>query len=246
VSERGPLGFSDDDPAGDPGAAPGPDIPPPARPRAAPTSWLIGVLAIAILAYIGLNTLRNVGGDAPGSRGIVAGAPLPPFAAPLALSSLDGDANVAREQDSGAAGKVPACSVRRPDVLNVCLLAERGPVVLAFLATRAARCTRQLDALEQVRGRYHGVQFAAVAVRGDRSGLRKLIRRRGWGFPVGYDRDGAVANIYAVSICPTMTFAYAGGIVRHTSFGLLDDGALAAQLRALVAGSKERGWTPPA
>ena len=38
----------------------------------------------------------------------------------------------------------------------------------------------------------------------------RAIRERGWKLPVAYDHDGAVANAYAVAICPTITFARRG------------------------------------
>ena len=31
--------------------------------------------------------------------------------------------------------------------------------------------------------------------------------------PVGYDRDGAVSDLYRVGGCPTVAFAYPGGIL---------------------------------
>ncbi len=195
------------------------------------------------MAYVSLNILRTNG---TGTRGVPPGHPLPPFAAPLAVGSLNGDANVADRPNEGGRGRRPACEVRGPQVLNICQLAERGPVVLAFLAARDARCERELDLLEGVRGTRaaRGVQIAAVAIRGDRGKLRSDVRRRGWGFPVGYDRDGLVANIYGVSVCPTITFAYPGGIVRRTTLGFLDQRALAGELAALTAASRARGWKP--
>ena len=87
----------------------------------------VGVLAIAAIAYITFNSARTEG---PGSRGVEAGSDLPAFAAPLALSRLDGDANLSDR----------ACRVRGPDILNSCELAERGPVVLGFFAEPADRC----------------------------------------------------------------------------------------------------------
>ena len=98
-----------------------------------------------------------------------------------------------------------ACEVRGPDVLNVCELAERGPVVLAFFAEPAERCDDEIDVLDRIRERHPRVQFAAVAIRGDRDDLRRRVRERGWTLPVGHDRDGAVANMYAVAVCPTIT-----------------------------------------
>jgi hypothetical protein len=206
--------------------------PAPPRPPAGGQSfiWVLGVVGILAIAYITLNTLQT---DAPGSRGVPAGRTLPPFAVPLALSSLDGDANIATRADSGAEGKRPACQVRGPRVLNSCQLAERGPVVLAFVATRSERCERQIDVLERVRARFPAVEFAAVAVRGDRGDVRRVVRSHRWRLPVGYDHDGAVANLYAVAVCPTITFARRGGRVVGTSFELLDERALARRVEAL-------------
>jgi hypothetical protein len=179
------------------------------------------VAALIALAYITLNTL---GTDAPGSRGVPNGRPLPPFAVPLALSNLDGDAQV---------DPAKACKVRGPKVLNSCQLAERGPVAIAFFAIRSKRCERQVDALERVRRRFPEVGVAAVSVRGDRARLRRLVREHRWGMPVGYDHDGAVTNAYRVAICPTITFADATGKVVGTSFALLGEQALAKRLEAI-------------
>ena len=112
-------------------------------------------------------------------------------------------------------------------------LAERGPVALAFVATRSETCERQVDALDRARADFPDISFAAVAIRGDRDDLRRLIRRRGWTLPVAYDHDGGVANAYAVAICPTVTFAYAGGRVEGTSLSLIDGAALRARLEKL-------------
>jgi peroxiredoxin len=181
---------------------------------------LVGVLAVVAIAYISLNTLRTEG---PGSRGVPAGEELPAFAAPLALSDLEGDANVSER----------ACDVRGTDVLNVCELAERGPVVLAFFAEPSDRCDDQIDLLDRVRERFPQVQFAAVAIRGDRDDLRRRVRERGWTLPVGHDRDGAVTNLYGVAVCPAMTFAARGGRVRGTAIGSLDERALVARVEEL-------------
>jgi hypothetical protein len=199
-------------------SAPGPPRPPAGSSR---YTWIVGVAALLALGYITLNTF---GTDAPGSRGVPNGQRLPPFAVPLALSDLRGDAQVDPKK---------ACGVRGPKVLNSCQLRERGPVALAFFATRSKRCERQIDLLERVRGRFPGVEVAAVSVRGDRRAVQRLVQRHGWRMPVGYDHDGAVSNAYAVAICPTITFARRGGTVTSTSFSLLDERALAARLEAL-------------
>jgi hypothetical protein len=232
VSDGGPFGLRDRPDRGPQRPAPAP--PPPLPPaRRSTVTWIVGVVVVFAIAYITLNTLRT---DAPGSRGVPVGSQLPPFAAPLATSRLEGDANLATEPDQGGQGNRPACSVRGPDIVNSCQLAERGPVVLAFTAARAGTCDRQIDVLQRMRSRYPDVQFAAVAIRGDRDDLRALIRRRGWTLPVAYDHDGGVANAYAVAICPTVTFAYRGGKVQSTSLALIEGAALRARLEQIQRG----------
>ena len=73
--------------------------------------------------------------------------------------------------------------------------------------------------LDRIRERHPRVQFAAVAIRGDRDDLRRRVRERGWKLPVGHDRDGAVANTYGVAVCPTITLAARGGEIRDTVIG---------------------------
>ena len=192
---------------------------------------MIGVLALAAIAYIGINTLRTEG---PGSRGPAAARELPPFAAPLALSDLEGDANVSSR----------ACSVRGPDVLNSCELVERGPVVLAFFAEPVERCDDEIDRVDRLRTRFPDVQFAAVAIRGSRDALRRLVRERGWQLPVGHDRDGAVANLYGVAVCPTIALAARGGTVVQTLLGSQDDAQLSAAVDELNALVSRTGGAP--
>jgi hypothetical protein len=227
----GPFGVRER-PEGEP--APPPRAPAPLPPaRRSTVTWIIGVVVVFAIAYITLNTLRT---DAPGSRGVPAGKPLPPFAAPLATSKLDGDANLATKPDQGGQGARPACTVRGPDIVNSCQLAEKGPVVLAFTAARSKTCDRQIDVLQRARSEFPDVQFAAVSIRGNRDDLRKLIRDRGWTLPVAYDHDGGIANAYAVAICPTVTFAYKGGKVQGTSLTLIEGAALRRRIERIRSG----------
>ena len=192
---------------------------------------------MALIAYASLNTLRT---DSVGSQGLKIGAKVPPFAAPLALGTIEGDVNVARKANQGSAGRRPACSVRGPQILNSCELAEGGPFVLAFLATRGTQCTRELDRLARVRARHPRVQVAAVSIRGDRDDLRALVRRHGWRFPVAWDRDGILANLFGVAVCPQLTYALPGGVVQATSVGRARRrGARPALRRARARGARD-------
>ena len=194
---------------------------------------LVGVFAVVVLGYIAYNALSTEGLD---PRGLERGSELPPFAVPLAASaSEDQDANVNTRRD----GDVPAaCDVRGVDVLNVCELAETGrPLMLAFVVTEAGDCADQLDVLDRVAQRFPRVEFAAVAVREDLGELQRRLRERRWRVPLGYDHDGAAANLYGLgAVCPLFTFAGEDGRVAGTHVGVLAERALAERARALQAG----------
>jgi hypothetical protein len=189
--------------------------------------WIAAVAALAVLAYIGWNTLHTKG---QGSAGLPGGAMLPPFAAPLATSSLVGDANLFAHRSGG----IPAaCDVRGPDVVNSCRLARRGPVVIAFLIVPSKLCESQLTTLDRLRSRFPRVSFAGVAIKGDRAAVRAAVARDGWRIPVAWDRDGAIANAYAVAVCPTIVLARRGGRVVRSLVGERSAAALSREIAAL-------------
>ena len=218
-------------------SAPGPRLPA----GATRYGWFVALVGLLLVAYVSLNTLRS---ERVGSQGLKIGAKVPPFAAPLALGTIEGDVNVARKPNQGSAGARPACSVRGPQILNSCELGERGPFVLAFLATRGTQCTRELDRLAVVLARHPRVQLVAVSIRGGRDDLRALVRRHRWPFPVAWDRDGILANLYGVAVCPQLTYALPGGVVQATSVGELGGRELDARFSALERAARAKGWRP--
>jgi hypothetical protein len=189
---------------------------------------LIVVFVGALLTFI---TFNSVVTDSQGSKGLQPGDELPPFAMPLSTSSCEGrcDANVATGAGQGAAGARPACEVRGPDVLNVCQLREERPFVLAFVFHPVERCRAQLPALEAVAARHPDVAFRVVAVRANASEARGLRTT----LPVGYDNDGAVANEYAVVVCPTITYVRRGGEIVGSSVGVQSEAQLEEWVRRL-------------
>jgi hypothetical protein len=210
------------------------------RPRAAPRyGRYVGLLALVILVLITINTIVT---KPNGARGVEPGRAVPPFAVPLVLGDLSGDADIAAHAGEGARGKVPACQERGPQILNICQLYERGPVVLA-LFINSGSCAGILSDLQALAPSFPGVQFSAVALKGDRRRLRRLVRTRGLSLPVGLDRDGSLLPLYKVATCPQVTFAYPGGVVESPA--LLKRPPIAtlrARVRELVAGSRARGW----
>jgi hypothetical protein len=199
-----------------------------------------GLLGVLLLVGIVVNSLfvhrAGLTGIAPGQR-------IAPFAVPLALGELEGDADIATRANQGGEGRVPACAERGPQILNICQLYEQGPVVLAMFVD-ASGCTSVLSEMQALLPEFPSVRFAAVAIRGERSQVRRLVRSRRLTLPVGLDRDGGAADRYKVYSCPQVDFAYRGGVVQ--SKALLASPSLAslrARVSELVAASRARERT---
>jgi peroxiredoxin len=188
---------------------------------------MVGLLAVVLVIIFGLYSLTS---NKSGSAGVPAGQPLHFFAAPLAASTLNGDANLN-----------PPCTLARhdPRALNVCLLAKRAPLVLAFFVTDSSVCEREVGTLQTLAGvpALRGVQFAAVAVNASHAAALKVVRSRGWTIPVAYDADGAVGELYGVTVCPLLELAERGGTVADRLIGerWLNTAALEGRVRTLLS-----------
>jgi peroxiredoxin len=205
-------------------AADGPVAPPPpAEIDTRRYRWTIGIIGLALVVAFSMHQFAAGGtrttGVAPGQR-------LHWFAAPLAATDLDGDANLR-----------PPCTEAQhdPRALNLCLDAHRSAVVLSFFVPGSAQCVRQVDALQALVRRFAGasVTFAAVAIRASHAQVARLVRGHRWTIPVAYDADGAVGEQYGVVACPMAELASRGGIVRDRLIG--DRWQTAAQLAPRVA-----------
>ena len=147
-----------------------------------------------------------------GASGIPPGQRMAPFAVPLALGNLNGDANVATAAGQGAAGAVPACSVRGPEVLNICQQYEEGPVVLALFVDGGSCPARGLATCRRWRSRFPACASPPSRSRANVGGCAEArSREEGLTLPVGIDEDGALAALYRLASCPQVTFAYPGG-----------------------------------
>ena len=197
-----------------------------------------GLFALFLVVLITINTIVT---KPNGAKGIARGAPVPPFAVPLVTGNLVGNADVATRPNQGAEGNVPACQARGPEILNICELYERGPVVLA-LFIYSASCEAVLGDMQAIAPSFPGVQFAGVAIKGDRRALRSLLRKHGIAFPVGLDEEGILARSYKLASCPQLNFILPGGVVQ--SAAMLSRPArdtLRARVAELVAAARARG-----
>jgi hypothetical protein len=201
---------------------------PPRRPGR--YTWVVGVAFVILIAIVMLNT---IGHENVGSSGPIRGKPLPRFAAPAVLSSLDGDPNVKQSAaDDSVANKTPACDVREPGAIRSCDYTSKPLVVTLIVPT--AECENYLDRVERLRERFPGVNFLAV-ISGPRDRARKSARAHRWREPIVSDDNGALLSLFrAPPYCATSMFAYRGGIVRSTktSAQKWSDKQLSAVIRA--------------
>jgi hypothetical protein len=191
-------------------------------------SWVVGIAFLILIIVVGLNSLPNAG---EGLKGPKAGTVMPAFAAPLATGTVDADVNI--KATGKEPGKTFACNVHIPSALNGCDLRKK-PSVIVFAGTRGANCLPGVDRLEQVRSAFPQVNFAAILIRMDRKAASKAVAKGNWGFPVAYDRDGQLTNVYGIGVCPATVFAKKGGEVIATKLGTLTDAQLKAEINRIL------------
>ena len=203
-------------------------------------SVVVGLL-FAVVVVIALVEGTGGGGGTLGLDRKPSHWPLPEFAVPRADGELEGDANVAQDDCEISqlpcppdARRTPACRVSDPGAIRVCDLFD-SPSVISFWFTKGGGCVDQQDVVSEVFERYRGrVEFLSLDVRDDRGDVRDLIRERGWRMPVGFDRDGAVASLYRVGLCPTFAYVYPGGTLQSAGVGELTAGELRARVEGLL------------
>ncbi len=205
-------------------------------------SIVLGLLFAAVAAVAFFHTLSA---NRPGTLGLdrlEARWPLPEFAVPVAAGPLEGDANIA--QDDCETSQVPcpsagrrasACRVPVADAIRVCDFFDRPLVISFWFIKGGGNCADQQDVVDRAFERYRGrVGFLSLDVRDDRDSVRKLVRAHRWRMPVGYDHDGAVADIYRIGGCPTFAYVYPGGTLQSASVGDLTAAQLDARVRGLL------------
>jgi hypothetical protein len=191
-------------------------------------SWVVGIAFLLLIIVVGLNSLPHAG---EGLKGPKPGSELPAFAAPLATSAVNADVNI--KANGKEPGHTMACAVRMSAALNGCELRSR-PSVIVFAGTRGANCLPGFDRVEQVRRAFPQVAFAGILIHMSHGDAAKTVRQGGWSFPIAYDRDGELTNVYGIGVCPATVFARKGGRVVVTRLGTLTDAQLRAAIRRIL------------
>jgi len=212
-------------------------------------STFVGLAFLVLIVVAAVNTFETDEGGVLGADEAEIGAPLPEFAVPELIGGEDADANVFQDDCESSQipcpadeRRTPACQVDVARVIRICDLFAR-PLVLSFWFSTPAECPPTQDVVDQAARRYRDrVNFLSIAVRGDRDELARIVTERGWQLPVGWDRDGAVSNLYRVGLCPTVAFVLPGGILREARIGSdeLGRGQLDAAIKGLIRESERR------
>jgi hypothetical protein len=235
-----------------------PSKPPPApsgfRPGAR-YSLFVGLVFVGLIAVAAINGVQTDEGTLLGTED-VRGEPLAEFAVPDVRGPLDLDANIAQDDCETAENpcreedqRTPACEIEPKDTIRVCDLFEK-PLVISFWFVNPSDCVDTQDAIYDLARRYEDeANFLSIAVRGERAEVEDIVAERDWPVPVGWDRDGAVSNVYRVGVCPTVGIARPGGIFEKVLIGLdARPDAIAAELDGVLAEGRrgEQNGEPPA
>ncbi len=209
---------------------------------------IVGIAFVLLVGYATLNTIRTSDeGGLLGAEEGERGRALPEFAVPDVASGVEADANVFQDDCESSENpcpepRTPACEIDATDAIRVCDMFDK-PLAISFWFTGGADCLDQQDAFDRAAERYRGqMNFLSINVRDDLSDVQDVVAERGWDVPVGWDRDGAVSNIYRVGLCPTMALAFPGGVLDDAVIGTesFTDQALDEELQKLIHESRER------
>ena len=189
-------------------------------------SLYVGVAFLALIVIATLNTFQTQESGVLGADPTQAGTALPEFAVPELVGGPDADANIYQDDCASAENpcpeeeqRNPACAVELERVIPVCDLFDR-PLVLSFWFSNPADCPPTQDVVDRAFRRFGDrVNFLSIAVRGERPELEEIARERGWRMPLGWDRDGAVSNLYRVGLCPAVAYVLPGGILHEAKIG---------------------------
>src|SRR2546429_9224004 len=107
-------------------------------------STIVGLLFLALIVVATIHTITTHNPGIIGLHNVSTDQPLAEFAVPVAVSNLEGDANIAQDDCESNTlpcpadqRRTPACQVRGPNVIRGCDYFNR-PLVRSFWFTRGA------------------------------------------------------------------------------------------------------------
>jgi thiol-disulfide isomerase/thioredoxin len=213
-------------------------------------SLFVGLAFLLVIVVATVNTFKTRDDGILGTGDVDQGAPLPQFAVPVLDGSDAQDGNIFQD-DCGSSSnpcddpRTPACQIPIANAIRVCDYFDK-PLVISFWFMKGADCLPTQDVVDAVAKHFRGrVGFLSIDVRDDPAEAHDVVEEHGWTIPVGYDADGAVSNLYRVGGCPTVAFAYPGGIFAEAKLGagVLTEQSLTADVDKLISESDRRAET---
>jgi thiol-disulfide isomerase/thioredoxin len=213
-------------------------------------SLFVGLAFLLVIVVATVNTFKTRDDGILGTGDVDQGAPLPQFAVPVLDGSDAKDGNIFQDNCGSSSNpcddpRTPACEIPVANAIRVCDDFDK-PLVISFWFMKGADCLPTQDVVDAVAKRFEGkVNFLSIDVRDDPAEAHDVVVQRGWTIPVGYDADGAVSNLYRVGGCPTVAFAYPGGIFAEAKLGagVLTEQSLTADVEKLISASDKRTET---
>lgn len=116
----------------------------------------------------------------------------------------------------------PDFTVTMNDGKSIKLSALRGkPVFLNFWATWCPPCRMEMPDIQKISTEDHNVQIVALNLKESPTTVRSFLTKNGYTYPVGFDTNGSIADLYGVSGIPTSYAIDAKGIIRFRQEGVL-------------------------
>lgn len=105
------------------------------------------------------------------------------------------------------------------------------PVVMNFWASWCLPCREEMPAFDAVAARRPDVYFLGVAVQDTETEARAFAEEIGVGYPLGFDSDGTISDLYPILGLPTTSFITSDRTEAASWSGILDE----AKLESLIA-----------
>ncbi|WP_409479494.1 TlpA family protein disulfide reductase [Pseudobdellovibrio sp. HCB154] len=94
--------------------------------------------------------------------------------------------------------------------------------VLVFWATWCPPCEMELSRINELvkEKRIPAEAILAISMQEDKALVDKVVTERGYQFPIGYDLDGQVSQLFKIQGTPTLVFLNGDKTIRWLSTGL--------------------------
>jgi len=111
-----------------------------------------------------------------------------------------------------------------------------SPVLINFFASWCGPCRLEGPLMEKLYKsfRARGVVFVGVAVQDSEEGSGKYLKRYGWTFPAGPDRDGRISDAYNVRGIPKTFIIKRDGTVGYIQSGVMPEEYLAGKIEKIL------------